>query len=107
MKKILAIAMAAMMMLCVFTACGDEKTGGGDADGTATLKIGGIGPLTGENAIYGTAVKAGMEIAVDEINANGGIAGAQIELKFSDDVSDGETAATPTMTLGTGVCRFL
>lgn len=92
MKKILAIAMAAMMMLCVFTACGDEKTGGGDADGTATLKIGGIGPLTGENAIYGTAVKAGMEIAVDEINANGGIAGAQIELKFSDDVSDGETA---------------
>lgn len=89
MKKILCLALAVVMMVCVFAACSN----GGDEGGTATtIKIGGIGPLTGDAAIYGTAVKAGMEIAVEEINANGGIAGSQIELNFMDDVSDGETA---------------
>ena len=57
--------------------------------GSGTLKIGGIGPLTGAAAIYGQAVKNGMQIAVDEINALGGV---QIDFQFQDDESDGEKA---------------
>ena len=55
--------------------------------GSGTLKIGGIGPLTGGAAIYGQAVKNGMQIAVDEINTLGGI---QLDFKFQDDENDGE-----------------
>ena len=57
--------------------------------GSGTLKIGGIGPLTGAAAIYGQAVKNGMQIAVDEINALGGV---QIDFQFQDDENDGEKA---------------
>lgn len=93
MKKFLALALALVMMLAVFAGCSNkddkEETGGSD---TATFKIGCTGPLTGEAAIYGSAVKAGAEIAVEEINENGGINGMQIEFSCMDDVSDGETA---------------
>ena len=61
--------------------------------------IGGVGPLTGDNAIYGTAVMNGIQIAVDEINAAGGINGYQIEYRFEDDVSDGETSVNAYNTL--------
>ncbi|MBQ3404380.1 MAG: ABC transporter substrate-binding protein, partial [Oscillospiraceae bacterium] len=58
-------------------------------DATAAIKIGGTGPLTGGAAIYGNAAKNGAEIAVEEINALGGI---QFELKYEDDVHDAEKA---------------
>ena len=90
MKKAVCIVLAVFMMVGAFAACGEEKAPEtGDA---AVLKIGSTGPLTGDAAIYGISVKQGAEIAVDEINAAGGIAGAKIEYKFSDDVADGETA---------------
>ena len=56
------------------------------ADGPA-IKLGGIGPLTGPAAIYGNAAKNGTEIAVEEINAMGGI---QFELSSQDDEHDAE-----------------
>lgn len=56
------------------------------------FKIGGLGPITGGAAVYGTAVKNGMQIALDEINANGGINGYQVEYKFEDDEHDTEKA---------------
>lgn len=59
------------------------------ADG-AVFKIGAIGPTTGDAAIYGTAVMNAAQIAVDEINAAGGINGYQIEFKYEDDQSDAE-----------------
>lgn len=53
----------------------------------ATIKLGGIGPLTGGAAVYGIAAANGAKIAVDEINALGGI---QFELNFQDDEHDAE-----------------
>ena len=88
MKKIIALLLAVVMCACLMVSCGNNEEKG-DA---AVLKIGGVGPLTGEAAIYGNAVKNGAEIAVAEINANGGIGGRQIEFKFEDDVSDAETS---------------
>ncbi len=59
-------------------------------EGTAsgTIKLGGIGPLTGAAAIYGNACKNAAEIAVEEINALG--TGLQFELDFQDDEHDAE-----------------
>jgi branched-chain amino acid transport system substrate-binding protein len=67
-----------------------EDAGSADA-GAVTIKIGGSGPLTGGAAVYGQAVKNAAEIAVDEVNAKGGI---QFELQFEDDAHDPEKAVT-------------
>ena len=60
--------------------------------GDAVIKIGGIGPTTGGAAIYGEAVKNGAELAVNEINADGGIGGVRLDLNLGDVRNDGETA---------------
>ena len=56
----------------------------------ATFKIGGIGPVTGAAAIYGQAVKNATELAINEVNEDGGINGYQVEFKFEDDENDAE-----------------
>ena len=61
--------------------------------------IGGIGPTTGDAAIYGTAVMNGAQIAVDEINKAGGVNGKQIEFNFQDDQSDAEKSVNAYNTL--------
>ena len=63
------------------------------------FKIGGIGPVTGAAAVYGLAVKNGAQIAVDEINADGGINGYQIDFQFQDDEHDAEKAVNAYNTL--------
>ncbi len=88
-KKILAIFVSAMLLVSM-TACGSNNAGGGSADASGSagaIKLGGIGPLTGAAAIYGNAAKNGAQIAVDEINAKGGI---QFDLNFQDDEHDAE-----------------
>ncbi|HIR28387.1 MAG TPA: ABC transporter substrate-binding protein [Candidatus Choladousia intestinigallinarum] len=66
------------------------------AEETGTFKIGGIGPITGSTAVYGQAVMNAAQLAVDEINAEGGI---QFELNFQDDENDQETAINAYNTL--------
>ena len=98
-KKLLALAMACVMVMGL-AACGGSDNGGstdsdnsGSTDSTATgaaFKLGGTGPLTGGAAIYGNAAKNGAQIAVDEINAEGGA--IQFELKYEDDQHDAEKA---------------
>ncbi len=63
------------------------------------FKIGGIGPVTGAAAVYGLAVKNGAQIAVDEINADGGINGYQIDFQFQDDEHDAEKSVNAYNTL--------
>ena len=85
MKKFFALMMAALMMMSMLAACGGN-TGPEDPK---TIRIGLTGPLSGNNAVYGKAVEAGMKIAVEEVNAKGGL---QFEFKAEDDVSDNEIA---------------
>ena len=68
------------------------------ADG-ATFKIGGIGPITGGAAIYGQAVMNAAQMAVDKINADGGINGYQVEFRFEDDEHDAEKSVNAYNTL--------
>ena len=106
----LAVAMAASL-----TACGGSGTAGttkaaettaadkaGAADNAAAggvIKIGGIGPTTGGAAVYGLAVQHGAQLAVDEINAAGGINGCTIEFNFQDDEHDPEKSVSAYNTL--------
>lgn len=73
------------------TVAGEESTAAGNAASSdATFKIGAIGPFTGGGAAYGNGVKNGAQIAVDEINAAGGINGYKIEYNSQDDELDNE-----------------
>ena len=99
-KKAASLALASALVVSL-AACGsnggnDSNSGSSDSD---VFKVGGIGPTTGNNAIYGTAVKNGIQLAVDEINADGGINGYQIEYQFEDDQSDSEKSVNAYNTL--------
>ncbi|MDE7251526.1 MAG: ABC transporter substrate-binding protein [Acetatifactor sp.] len=63
---------------------------GGNGAASGTFKIGGIGPTTGGAAIYGINVMNGIQLAVNEINAAGGVNGYQLEVNFQDDEHDAE-----------------
>ena len=105
MKKVLALTMALALVAASFTGCGKSAStattaaaaettaaaGETAAEGVGTVKIGMSGPLTGGASAYGLAVKAGMEVAVEEINAKGGL---QIEFNAQDDEADGEKAVS-------------
>ena len=83
MKKFVAFVMAIAMVAAMFAVSASAEAG--------TVKIGVSGPLTGGASAYGLAVKAGMEVAVEEINAKGGL---QIEFNAQDDEADGEKAVS-------------
>lgn len=108
----LALAMAASLTACGSSSSTTETTAVAAADATTAaagasseassdkvFKIGGIGPVTGAAAVYGLAVKNGAQIAVDEINADGGINGYQIEFNFQDDEHDAEKSVNAYNTL--------
>lgn len=83
--KFLALVLSAALIAACFAGCGDGKDAKSD-----TIKIGGIGPITGGAAVYGQAVKNAAEMAVEEINAAGGINGTSLEFNFQDDEHDPE-----------------
>jgi branched-chain amino acid transport system substrate-binding protein len=122
-KKLSALLLS-LAMVASMTACGSEATssvaeatGSEAAASTAettdtaadaattteteapagSFKLGGIGPLTGAAAIYGTAAMNGAQIAVDEINALGG--DITFEFNAQDDVHDAETSVNAYHTL--------
>lgn len=64
----------------------------GSASGEKEVLIGGIGPLTGDYANYGTAARNGAQIAVDEINAAGGVNGMKLVLNYQDSAGDPDSA---------------
>lgn len=94
MKKLVSVLLAAVMAVGCFAGCGSKE-----AKNTDAFYIGGIGPVTGDSAIYGSAVQNGAQIAVDEINAAGGINGHKIEYNFQDDQGDPEKSANAYNTL--------
>ena len=98
MKKFISVMLVAAMAVTALTGCG-SNSGSSSKKDADKYYIGGIGPTTGATAIYGTAVKNGAQIAVDEINAAGGINGKQIEIRFEDDQYDAEKAVNAYYTL--------
>ena len=97
MKKFASLILALSMVATLLVGCGSASTGS-SADST-TIKIGGIGPTTGGAAVYGIAVQNGAKLAVEEINAAGGINGVEINFNFADDEHDAEKAVNAYNTL--------
>ena len=103
-KKLMCMFMAAAMTLSM-AACGskgddantDANTDGTDNAEVQTFKLGTSGPLTGDNAIYGMAVKQGVELAVNEINASD--SKIKFEFQKQDDEADGEKAVNAYNTM--------
>lgn len=97
MKKFLSLALACALVVSSFAGCSNSETSGGTSGDSSesdslVFKIGGIGPMTGDAAAYGIAVDNGAKLAVEEINAAGGINGYQVEFKSEDDEADAEKA---------------
>ena len=99
-SRILSLALAGALSFSMLAGCGGGNEGGSantPAGGNETtsgntegaIQIGGIGPLTGSGAVYGLATKQGAEIAIQEINALGGL---QFSLNSQDDEGDIEKA---------------
>ena len=70
MKKVFCLFMAIAMTVSMLVGCGSSGSGEGSNDG-ATVKLGLIGPMTGDYANYGTSTRDGAQVAVDEINEAG------------------------------------
>lgn len=87
-----AAAAAAAVMALTLAGCSNEGSNG--ASDSKKLIIGGIGPITGVAAVYGTNVQKAAQLAVDEINEAGGVNGMMLELKFQDDEHDPEKSVT-------------
>ena len=86
MNKIKSAIMIGAAVL--FTAC----VGGEKVSETETIKIGGLAPLTGSLAIYGVTTTNGANLAIDEINKNGGILGKKVEYITLDTKGDSTEA---------------
>lgn len=82
MNKMLKGAFAGVALLSAFalSACSGSKGN--------TIKVGGVAPLSGQYTEYGLECKKGIDLAVQEINAAGGINGKQVEFICEDDEGD-------------------
>ncbi len=104
MKKIIALLLACLMVAGMFAGCGssekpaETQTAAAEnaAPAAGVIKVGTSGPLTNDYAVYGVAVKNGLELAFEEINALGGL---QFETRAEDDEADGEMAVNAYNTL--------
>lgn len=88
--KLLCLVMSVIMALGCFASCG---AAGYTAENTEYV-IGVSGPLTGAAAVYGVAVQNSAQMAVDEINAAGGLNGVNFKLIATDDTHDPTKVAT-------------
>ncbi len=90
-KNLAALLLAGALCFGLLAGCSNGGGGnGGENSGAVTIKVGGIGPTTGDNAQYGTATEWGAEIAVEEINAlNGPV---KFDFKYEDDTGVADTA---------------
>ena len=89
--KIMAVALALLFCLSAFAGCGAATN---YAANNTEFVIGVSGPLTGGAAMYGIAVKNAAQMAVDEINAAGGLNGVKFKLVAMDDMHDAAKIST-------------
>ncbi|MFZ2019502.1 MAG: branched-chain amino acid ABC transporter substrate-binding protein [Methyloceanibacter sp.] len=90
---------AAVALAVLMAACGD---GGGK--GSDTIPIAVVGPVTGQYASFGAQMTNGGQMAVDDINAAGGVLGKKLDLDIGDDACDPKQAvAVANQMTGNGV----
>lgn len=93
MKKLLCVGMAAALCVTGLAACGGGSGKNYTANNTEYF-IGATGPLTGDASAYGISVQRGAELAIDEINEEGGLNGTKFKFEIKDDAATADKAAT-------------
>ncbi|HHT20640.1 MAG TPA: ABC transporter substrate-binding protein [Tissierellia bacterium] len=100
MKRALTLLLSLIMIIGLFTSCTPAAPGadtGGDTG--EVVKVGWIGSLTGDQAIWGQCERNTIQMLVDEVNDNGGLLGKTLELVALDTQGKGEEAYTVTRRL--------
>jgi branched-chain amino acid transport system substrate-binding protein len=85
MMKRFARLMAVLGVAAIAASCG-----GGEEDKSTPVAV--VGPITGQYASFGAQMKNGGELAVEDINAAGGVLGKKLDLEFGDDACDPKQA---------------
>ncbi|MEK5037440.1 ABC transporter substrate-binding protein [Sporosarcina sp. FSL K6-3457] len=98
-KKITGVFATAALAVGLLAGCGADEGGSGSGSKGDTIKIGVNLELSGAVASYGTSELAGIELAVEEINAAGGVGGKEIELVKVDNKSDPAEATSAALKL--------
>ncbi len=102
LKKSTALLLSAVLALSVAAGCKKKedasKTDAPKAAGD-TIKIGFLGALTGDVAMFGKPTLEGMKMAADDLNAAGGILGKKIEIVEADNRGDKQEGASVTQKL--------
>lgn len=93
MKKVVVVVLLVVALLST------TLTGCKTSSEPQTIKVGGIGPVTGEASTFGVSTKNGYEMMIEEWNAKGGVLGKKIELVFADDKGDPTEGATAAQKL--------
>ena len=106
MRKTLALVLIALIAMFSVFANGDSESTSASSD---TYTIGFIGPLTGDNANYGIRCSNAARLAIDEINAAGGIDGKQLALIAENSLGtvDGAIAAYEKLVYSDNVCAII
>ena len=94
MKFVKTIALVLSFALCLGMFAGCSNANSGYTANNTEYVIGVSGPLTGDAAIYGVAVKNAAQMAVDEINAAGGLNGIKFKLVATDDMHKADKVST-------------
>lgn len=109
-RRLLALTLLLVSLPFALAACGSDDDSGGGSAGASTggdsaqgggepIKIGSLFSVTGPPAVVGDKMRKGLELAVDELNADGGVEGRRLEIVFYDPAGDTAKAVDQTRRL--------
>ncbi|MBT5536493.1 ABC transporter substrate-binding protein, partial [Candidatus Poribacteria bacterium] len=102
----IAATVASMVGAVLLTACGggdrpEQATTASEPKPTDVIRIGVAGPFTGSAAAFGEQIRMGAELARDQVNERGGVAGVSVEMVFEDDQGRDDQASIVATKLAT------
>lgn len=92
--KLISLVLAVVMMVVCFASCGEQTAAENFAKSNTEYFIGATGPLTGDASSYGISVNNGATLAVEQINAAGGLNGKNFKFEMKDDKATAADAGT-------------
>jgi branched-chain amino acid transport system substrate-binding protein len=98
-KRILKVVLLSLLVLVTLANCSKSKEASGSA-ASAPVRFALVAPITGDAAEYGTQFRVGSEIALEKINAAGGINGREVKLEIYDSKNDPKESAEIARRLG-------
>ncbi len=103
MKKVIALLTAAVLSVSLLAGCNSDSADSG------TIRIGFVGPLTGDSQPWGEAQLNEIKLCVENLNNNGGVLGKEVELFYYDNRADNIESANAAKRLiqEDGVCAIL